>query len=126
MSALGDEFRGWLDGLRDDELTDYRFELYDRLGVAKEGSGTWEFARGALDVVYAIEKRRAGRLVLRNMCRVAVPDVDADEFADAVIAITRACRELESDTEPVEIFGAALAIAQRRADATSTRKDPNE
>jgi hypothetical protein len=110
------ELVAWLDSLDDDELVAYRFELYDRCELAGEDSDTYGFARGALDVVHAVEARRDIRRGLRMMCQVAAPYADADEFADAVIALARAQRQLGSDTDAGEVFSAALEVAQRRAE----------
>jgi hypothetical protein len=109
------EYVAWLDSLSDDELLDHRFELYDRLELVDADSDTFRFARGALEVVYAIERRRELRRGLRTVCRVVAPDVDADAFVDALPLLARHQRQLGSD-DTAGVFAGALEVAQRRAE----------
>ena len=109
------ELVAWLDSLSDDELLDFRFELYGRCETADEDSSVYEFARTALDVVYAIERRRDIQRGLRTVCRVVAPDADPDAFVDALFLLARHQRQLGSD-DTAGVFAGALEVAQRRAE----------
>src|ERR1039458_9011780 len=109
------ELVAWLDSLSDDELLDFRFELYGRCETADEDSSVYEFARTALDVVYAIERRRDIQRGLRTACRVAAPDVDADAFSAALPLLPRHRRPRCLD-EVAGVFAAALEVAERGAE----------
>jgi hypothetical protein len=61
-------FRAWLESLDDEQLLSFRFELYDRCEVSPEDSGTYAFARAALELVYALERRRALHRELAAVC----------------------------------------------------------
>src|ERR1019366_5132247 len=91
------ELVAWLDSLSDDELLDFRFELYGRCETADEDSSVYEFARTALDVVYAIERRRDIQRGLRTVWSVVAPDADPDAFVDALFLLARHQRQLGSD-----------------------------
>jgi hypothetical protein len=115
----------WLRSLNLDELRDFRFELYDRAEIAPKGSDVYEFARAAVRVVCVLELRLEAREELRSLLAAAVPDVDADVFADALVALNAAQRQLDSAPNVVETFNAALEVAQRRAETMKGETDGN-
>jgi hypothetical protein len=100
--------------MSEDELRDYRLELYNRLEVADPASQTAVFADAALKMVYAMEKRAQLRRTLRDSCSAAAPEVDADVFVDALFAINGMSRELGDSSGAVEIISAAFDAAQAR------------
>lgn len=61
----------------------------------------------------AVERRSEVRAYLRDACRLAAPDLDEDRFADSVIALARAQRELGRD-DAASVFAGALEIAGNR------------
>ena len=107
-------FSAWPESLDAEQLLGYRFELYDRLEAADEDSEAYAFARSALTVVYALERRHAVRRWLCDLCQVAAPDVDGEAFADAAFALTRARRELGGELD-IDVLAGALEVAERRA-----------
>jgi hypothetical protein len=113
----------WLRSLSLDELRDYRFELYNRAEIAPKGSDVYEYARAAVRVVCLFERRLEAREELRGILAAAVPDVDADVFADAFLELNTWRRELDSGTHVVETFDAAFEVAQRRAEAMKGETD---
>ena len=119
------ELAPWLDSLDDEALRDFRFELYGRCETADEDSSVYEFARTALDVVYAIERRRDIQRGLRTVCRVVAPDADPDAFVDALFLLARHQRQLGSD-DTAGVFAGALEVAQRRAEGKHVSGGPTD
>lgn len=111
-------FTDWARSLDDDELRDARFDLYDGLELAPNAPALL----AALTTIEALEQQRVFRRSLRNAARVAAPDIDADAFAEALFALVRAQRQLYGETgDAVEVFGAALQIAECRANPERTK-----
>jgi hypothetical protein len=121
---VSETFTDWLRSLSLDELRDFRFELYDRAEIASKGSDVHEFACAAVRVVCLFERRLEAREALRGILAASVPDVDADVFADAFLALNTAHRQLDmDDPDVVETFNAAFEVAQRRAEAMKGETD---
>jgi hypothetical protein len=116
-----DDYLGWLRSLDEAELVDVRFELYDVAEIAGRGSELYVFAEMALKAIGTLERQRAARRELREVCAFAMPDLDADDFADAVTAIFRAQKQLGA-VDVVEAFRGAIEVAERRAQDNTTRK----
>jgi len=127
MSGMVEEYQEWLQSLSDDELRDYRFELYDRLEISDSSSHTYRFAEAALKVMCAHERRRALQRELNFACEMAAPDVDPEAFTEALFILARAQRQLDSDPDAAGVFAGALEVAERRAEARrSEQNSPDE
>jgi hypothetical protein len=114
VSGVAEGFAEWLESLDDEALRSYRFELYTRSEIAPGDSDVYRFSQRALEVVYAVERRRGVQHGLRMLCKVVAPEADADAFTDAMFALARAARETGSD-DPASVFAGAFEVARRRA-----------
>ena len=126
MSGMVEEYREWLRSLSDDELRDYRFELYDRHDIADATSETYVFAEAALKAVCAQEQLRGVRRRLIRLCEEIAPEVDPEAFTDAFLALARAERQLGSDSDVGEVFAGALGVAERRAEARRSEQNSTD
>lgn len=102
------EFLRWLHSLDDEQLLDYRAELFDRFEV-----GGGEGVEAALNFV-------ANVLEMRHIARTEHPDLNGQVVASALYQLAIAALDLGIDhTTPeraAELFAGAIEVAERRHD----------